>query len=483
MYGLVLLTLACKGGEAPDTQAPDDSAPPSGDDTGPPADSGDSGDTGPATGELSLAEAWATLPGSEGEALGGELAIGDLDGDGAADLVLGARWRGEQVGRVYVVAGPIAEGEQDMSFGASSWDGTGSYVELGADVDAGDLDGDGVAELVAGAPGADGSGLVYVLAGQTDGPGSVLDRHGALAGGPGEKTGTSVAIGPDVDGDGLADLVVGAPGSPHSSGGRVYLQSGLPSGDGSLGVAPSVVSSRYGDLAGSVVASVGDTDGDGLGDVWIGAPNVDEGAGDAWLARGGWSGELDLEDGDLRFDGERGSLAGHRVGAAGDFDGDGLADLLVSAPTHDGLAEQAGAAYVLLGHQTGELDPADAYYRALGREEAARVGSDLVSLGDLDGDGRAELLVCAAGATVAKQAASGACLVVPGGTEGAPLVEPGDGGTWITGAEADLRAGHRVVGGQDLRGDGSADLVVATGEGLIDEDGFVFALGGAALGW
>ena len=171
--------------------------------------------------------------------------------------------------------------------------------------------------------------------------------------------GASVAGAGDVDGDGLGDLLVGASGHDGggSNAGAAYLILGASLGAPSLGLSLAdhrFVGESSGDDAGASVAGAGDVDGDGLGDLLVGAPDDDDGesdAGAAYLVLGaslGPGGDLDLSLADFKFRGERyEDVAGSAVSAAGDLDGDGRGDLLVGAPSVD-EAVTPGAAYAIL---------------------------------------------------------------------------------------------------------------------------------------
>src|SRR5262249_28472230 len=151
----------------------------------------------------------------------------------------------------------------------------------------------------------------------------------------GDEVGYSVAGPGDVDGDGQADLLLGAPYSDAGSvdGGAAYLLLGpVRSGLDLKDATALLVAEAAGDLAGQSVAGAGDVDGDGLADLLVGAYGNDAGgtdAGTTYLLSGPVGGEVDLGDATARMLGEvAGDKAGFAVAGAGDVDGDGLDDVL-----------------------------------------------------------------------------------------------------------------------------------------------------------
>ena len=315
----------------------------------------------------------------DGDHLGSTLAAGDLDGNGFDDLAVGVP--GEDVGAVENAGGVnvlygTAAGLSAIAYGADPvWTQSsfGLAVEagdqFGARLAIGDFAADGADDLAIAAPtedlGADlDAGFVVVArglvnSGLTAAQPLLLSQDDPLlpgAAGSGDALGAALAAG-DFDGDGVDDLALGAPGEPlfNPDGepiveiGRVYLLHGAP--DAGLGGQGAAVRLDGGDLGpvggferfGHALAAA-DFDGDGADELAVGSPGMD----DAGVFQAGLA-FVFASVGDhawtrLTVLGQSGGAPGApapsdqlgRALAAGDFDGDGFADLAVGAPYDDG---------------------------------------------------------------------------------------------------------------------------------------------------
>jgi hypothetical protein len=261
---------------------------------------------------------------------------GDVNGDGYDDVVVGAQAHDEGTGRAYLYAGGPAGLSASPILVLTVERPSSSFGQsVGT---AGDVDGDGYDDIVVGAHGYDhGTGRIYVYAGD----GGRLKASPILVGtgqGRGDRYGFSVGSAGDVNGDGYGDLIVGAYGA-----GQIYVYAGGPEG---LGARPafSATGEIAGDWFGRSVGTAGDVDGDGYDDVIVGAPNHGGNAGRVYLYAGGAGGLDDTPV--LVFDGkEPNSWYGHAVGTAGDVDGDGRAEVIIGAY---GAGNWRGWAYVPL---------------------------------------------------------------------------------------------------------------------------------------
>ncbi|MCK6530892.1 Ig-like domain-containing protein [Myxococcota bacterium] len=341
-----------------------------------------------------------------GDLAGSAVAAGDLDGDGVSDVVVGAEaadTAGEGSGATYVVFGPV---EGEVALGAApSWYAGTSGAFAGDALAVGDIDDDGTADLLVGAYADDGSGadagsVAWAVPGGPDGAWTALGL--ALGAAAGDFAGKDVALG-DIDGDGVPEVVIGAHGAdsgPAALAGRVHVVPALAFSAGPflLGGDLEVLlleGEAANDYAGVAVAC-GDLDGDGLDDVVVGAPHTgaDGGAGRTYVVRGGRTGWISLASADARLDGlAPGDRTGFDVSTGGDVDGDGLVDLLVGAPYADPHGSSSGAAYLLAGsswEETG-LDAATASIE--GAAAGDNAGWSVAIVPDVNGDGYDEVWV------------------------------------------------------------------------------------------
>jgi hypothetical protein len=277
------------------------------------------------------------------------------------------------------------------------------------------VDGDGLSDVLVGAhgnasrhEGGSYAGRAYVILGSSisaGSSGSLSDAHTAWSGeADDDHAGWAVATGGDVDGDGLSEVLVGAYDNDETatSAGKAYLVSSVSDGPQSLEDADrSWLGESADDLAGWSVASAGDADGDGLGDVLITAPGNDDagdGAGKVYLVLAAemTHSTASLSDGGLAWTGEaEGDGAGDSVASAGDVDGDGRADILVGAYGNDDGGDTAGKAYLLMGARLAEgtapLSEAD--HQLIGEAAEDYAGRSVASGGDVNGDGLSDILV------------------------------------------------------------------------------------------
>lgn len=410
---------------------------------------GEPADTCDWRGTRTLAAASALLLGADADDhAGGAVAGLDANGDGWGDLAVGAYAAGRAgAGAAYLVRTPVS-GTIDLAVADGVVSGAAGEQVGTALAGAGDLDGDGLAELIVGAPGAGEGGQVALRAGPAVGGVELSEADVLLSGASGGQLGAAVAGGLDADGDGVPDLLLGDPASV----GGAWLVSGA---------APDLTVFLHGEIedggAGLAVALVGDADGDGLADLAVGAPyGGAELGGAAWLVLAPVSGPTALDDANWSLEGAVEDHVGRSV-AGLDADGDGYADLLVGATGADAAGENAGVVYLLRGPPEGARTLSDADAVVLGEAEGDGVGFSVVDAGDLDGDGAA---VWAVGATGEDSggAFSGAVYLVTGAPEGTFSLADAD--AKLTGAAAGDSAGVGLSAAGDSDGDGRGDLLI-----------------------
>ena len=369
-------------------------------------------------------------------------------------------------GRAYLYHGgalgisptPAWTSSGDDQFGAQFGSGVAS---------AGDVDGDGFDDVIVGARYFDASGTdegkAYVFHGGPAGLSPVADWTTVGDDLPLAELGASVSGAGDVDGDGFADVIVGAPGydTPASRAGRAFVFHG-----GAAGLSPAPVWFSSGDdqaLAefGVAVSGAGDVDGDGLDDVIVGAPGFDtlmQDAGKAYLFLGGAAG-LALtavwtsSGGDENF-----GAFGSDVAAAGDVDADTFGDIIVGAWREDGSQADTGRAYVFLGGAPGPA-PAPAWTSVGDDQGGAGYGFSVSGAGDVDDDGYDDVIVGAKEFDTPGPAGAGEgkAYVYHGRATGVDIVP-----TWTSSGDDEPGAefGWAVSGAGDVDGNLRAEVII-----------------------
>jgi len=447
----------------------------------------------------------ATISGPGLAAHAGTTLVGncDFNGDGIADFAIGAPPAGAAAGgAVYVIYGsasgappPFSVNDADVAIlGESDGDSAGSSLACG------DVNGDGIDDLVIGAPAVTSAGYAYVVYGGIALP-STLDLSGLTAAQgmriPGfvnnAALGTAAAAG-DVNGDGIADIVVTAPRATAASsntgqGFVVFGSATLPGTfdlstlNGSNGFSISATDLLPTTPNGDSVA-VGDINDDGFGDVAIGSrsafPNGLSSAGEAWVVYGHAGafapqiqvGNLNGSNGFAIEPAHSGEFAGSSLAFVEDFNGDGTADLVVGAPATPS-GPQFGTAFVVFG-KGGNAFPAHFSLGSLdGTNGVALVspnlgdnaGASIAGIPDLNGDGLGEIAIGAPASDVGAADSGGGWVAygrrVP--WPGTVSLSTMDGGTgfYMKGAALSDAAGTAVASAGDSNRDGLHDVLIA----------------------
>jgi len=343
----------------------------------------------------------------------------------------------------------------------------GSNENMGTSVaGAGDVNGDGYPDVIVGAP-QDASGLpgkAYVFYG---GPNADNVPDLVLNGVANQDAfGSCVSSAGDLNRDGYADVMVGAPHNDAgaSNGGRVYIYFGGPSPDN----VPDLVltglwTSGY---FGQSLASVGDVNADGYDDVLIGAPGEST-TGRAFLLFGGATPDAIP---DVTLSGDGGSQFGSSVAAAGDVNGDGVRDFLVCAPNFSTTDGTLGKVWLYYGTAGAGLSTADVVW--IGTTTS---GINRAAASDMNGDGFSDIAISAPGTNN-----KGIVSLYFGG----PAIDA-SADVIFTGITSNGFFGQTVAPAGDVNGDGFGDLLVSTENdgtgGIAAGSGFVF-FGGPLAG-
>ena len=320
---------------------------------------------------MDLADADASFRGErEQEGAGRYVSgAGDVNGDGYDDFLIGAPSNDETndlAGKCYLILGRASPWSRDvhLSKANASFRGERYDSELGPVAAAGDVNGDGYDDFLLLAPPdkeTDGDmGQVYLILGKATGWARNVSAGAADASFHGEGAmgyeSTGLAGGVDVNGDGYDDILVGSQGYDEPSGsdnGKVYIVFGRNAGwriDMDLEDADaSLLSHRNLLEAGEVLCAAGDVNGDGLGDFLVSSDIFWDGNVSVVLgARTGWRKDMNLSDCAASFVGEGiDSRAGRAIGGGGDIDGDGFDDIVIGAPVWRSVGNPGGKAYAV----------------------------------------------------------------------------------------------------------------------------------------
>jgi hypothetical protein len=478
----------------------------------------------PATAQFAAVQPLSALDGSNGFRLDGGSendnigravsAAGDVNGDGLDDLIIGASGadpNGSDSGSSYVVFG------RSTGFAAaidlSTLDGSNGFrLDGGAVGDAsgfavsaaGDVNGDGLDDLIIGAIGASPngsqSGSSFVVFGRSTGFAAAIHLS-TLDGNNGfrldgvatsDRSGFDVSAAGDINDDGLDDLILGAYGADPigSDSGSSYVVFGRSTGfDAAINLSTLKGSNGFrldgvtaGDRSGFAVSAAGDVNGDGVDELIIGAssaaPNGDR-SGSSYVVFGrstGFAAAINLSTLDgtngFRLDGVAAEdYSGRAVSAAGDINGDGLDDLIIGAPYADPNGISSGRSYVVFGRSTGfaaainlsALDGSNGF-RLDGVAADDRSGRAVSATGDVNGDGLDDLIIGAV-LTDPNGSRSGSSYVVFGRRTGFAAAIglstlDGSNGFRLDGVAAGDYSGFAVSAAGDLNGDGIEDLII-----------------------
>ncbi len=387
----------------------------------------------------------------------------DLTGDGVGDILVGAPYNesaGTDRGAAYVVSGALT-GTLGLDSAVATFTGDGTYDWAGFSVsDAGDLNGDGYADIIIAAYGDSGTtGAAYVLHGPITGDRALGSADGTYVGVSTHSRPYRFArTGNDINGDGLDDILVGAHGWDH---GRAYIVYGPATANGTLSLADVELYDSTSSDVGASVHWASDVDGDGLDDLLIGAPQDSTNgtwAGAAYLVLGPVSGSFDLTGADAKLLGEVEQDKAGSIVASGDLDDDGHGDVLINTHYQDGGGTDSGAVYIVYGPITGTVDLVTADSKIVGRAGDELRMAEAASR-DRDGDGLSELLLGANNADESGITDCGAAYLFSGPFSGSMSTADASV-TWVGVASGD-NAGQVLSTGMDIDNDGLDDFLIS----------------------
>lgn len=382
---------------------------------------------------------------------------GDVEGDGYADIMIASRMQGKNLSNegVVMLYSGIPAGIQKKP--ASVFKGGQANAYLGQSLaSAGDVDGDGYSDIVIGAHLYDDThnneGAMMIWHGGASGP-NTTTTTALNANQPESALGYSVSGAGDVDGDGYDDVIVGAPhyDNGQSDEGVAILFRGMP--DGINQIPAHLLEADQSDAGfGTSVSAAGDINGDGFGDIIVGAMHYNGGQNEEGAAFVYLGSPAGLHSTPIQLESNKtGAWFGCAVAHAGDLNDDGFSEIVIGAMNYSNGQSEEGALYLFPGSPNG---PNPAGLRIIESDlEDARLGNAVSAAGDVNGDGHDDIV---AGAYSVGDYDAGAIFIGCGKANSLDSLTL----DCIKGTQDQAHFGWDVSGAGDLNGDGHSDVIV-----------------------
>ena len=392
---------------------------------------------------LSSTPNWTAIGENVGDGFGYSVSTaGDVNGDGYSDVIVGVPYYSGGQGKAYVFYGNSTGLSTTPSWEANG-ENTGNNFGFSVST-AGDVNGDGFSEVIIGAIYYSGNkGKAYVYYGSATGL-STIPNWTVLGETTNNYFGYSVSTAGDVNGDGYADVIIGAYGY-SSNKGKAYMYHGNSTGL-STTANWTTTGANTNDFFGWPVSTTGDVNGDGYTDVIIGSVGYSSNRGKAYVYYGSSTGLSATANWTVVGE-NNGDIFGSCVSAAGDVNGDGYSDVIIIARSY---SSYKGKVYVYHGSSIGLSTSPN--WTAMGENTGDYFGWSVSNAGDVNGDGYSDVIIGANCYSSFK----GKAYVYYGSSTGLSTTP-----TWTTiGENTNDYFGYSVSTAGDVNGDGYSDVII-----------------------